>query len=112
MGLFIYVFFFAIPITIMFIGFHKCDIQIVKSGFSLLLYMYCAFIGSSIKETKKMAVNKKNLAVAIGMFLVSVAIVILGYRNDLQTLSTVFSVIMGCIAAYLMFKSNKGDSAQ
>lgn len=59
-----------------------------------------------------MTVNKKNLAVAIGMFLVSVAIVILGYRNDLQTLSTVFSVIMGCIAAYLMFKSGKSNSAQ
>ena len=103
----VYVFFFAIPLIIMYIGIHNGDIKMIKSGFSLFLYMYAAFIGSSIKEMKNLKINKKNLGIVTGMFIATVIIIVLGYRLDIQVLATVFSLIMGCLAIFLLLRSPK-----
>jgi len=105
MGLYIYILFFSIPLIIIYIGIHNCDLKTVKSGFTLFLYMYAAFIGSCIKEAKKIEINKKNIGFAIGLFIVSVVMIVFGYIFDLQTISTVFSIIMACYAAFLIFRT-------
>ena len=111
MGIYVYILFFAIPLIIIYIGIHNCDLKIVKSGFTLFLYMYAAFIGSSIKEARKLDINKKNIGIAIGLFIVSIVTIVFGYKYDMQIISTVFSIIMACVAAFLLLRTpHKTDS--
>ena len=101
----IFVIAFAIPIAILFVGMVQSDFAIVKSGFSLLFFFYCAFIGACIREMKSLSINRKRLSYVVALFFCSVLLIAIGGIFDLLTYAAVLAGVFGFIAIVILLRS-------
>lgn len=90
----VYSFAFIIPLILIFIGLYTDNQPALKSGFSLFLFIYLAFVGSSIAELKQVKIDSARLKIVFLLFAFSIASILLGAYFD--------KIVYGSAAAFLL----------
>lgn len=70
------------PITIIGLGLYNNNLDNIKSGFFLLLLLWSAFVGASIKEYKKINISSQTKKKMFFSFTLAIAIIISSFFLD------------------------------
>lgn len=103
---FVYVFAFLVPIIMLFVGIENGDTKLIKSGLSLLCYIYTAFainvFTGFIRNNEKP--SQKQIYLLAGLFILSIILLILGAKYGFFLVSACASLAFGIVGIYAVIK--------
>ena len=97
---------YIVPIIIISIGLYKENINVVENGFSLLVFIYFAYIGSCIRSIKNnIVMDKRRLLIAVILFVFAILILIYFAVIEKVIIGSLCCAVLGCIAFYYLRKT-------